>query len=519
MATVVVITLALVLALGSLAHGADVAELAAAASTHGTVETATALTGLSDKFLSVSFDVAEVAEVFFWNTTHTPIPYQSPRLVALAKALTPATLRVGGTAADWMWYDVDGTVRPAHGYKYTLNASQWDALNAFAHVVGFELVFGINAGPGPRAADGSWVPHNARALMEYSAARGYSVSGWEFANEPNLFVVNDMGLVPPTRFAADMALFEPLVREVYPASKVIAPDVAYQLPIIGEAYPEFMRDFVRDTVLEYNVTLDVVTWHWYPLVSFRLPFPSKLDPWLATVARIMAPHTLDAMDKHMTSVSSIIASYSPDAEMWLGETASASYGGQPNVSNAFASGFWYLDELGQIAAAGGKRVVRQTLTGSDYGLLDWVTLAPRPDYWTALLFKRLVGDAVLSVQLTDGPRDASGDLLVRAYAYCGTERDTVVVTAINLQPATPLELTLDFGATPAARADYVLTAPGGDLGSTSMLLNGKLLELNQAGSLPDLPPLAAVATTPLSLPPASYGFFVVTIDVAACGTL
>jgi hypothetical protein len=43
---------------------------------------------------------------------------------------------------------------------------------------------------------------------------------------------------------------------------------------------------------------------------------------------------------------------------------------------------------------------RQDYIGGDYGMVDCLTGAPLPDYYTALLWTRLMGPKVLSVTAT-----------------------------------------------------------------------------------------------------------------------
>src|SRR5919201_613535 len=88
--------------------------------------------------------------------------------------------------------------------------------------------------------------------------------------------------------------------------------------------------------------------------------------------------------------------YSPGAEVWLGESGNAQCGGEPGVSDALAGTLWWVDQLGALARRGQRVVFRQTLVGSDYGLLDDQTLDPRPDYWASILWKRVMGTKVLS---------------------------------------------------------------------------------------------------------------------------
>lgn len=58
------------------------------------------------------------------------------------------------------------------------------------------------------------------------------------------------------------------------------------------------------------------------------------------------------------------------------------------------SSIWWLDQLGLLAREVVSRVFRQSLVGSDYGLLDQNSFAPRPDYYASFLWKRLMGNRV-----------------------------------------------------------------------------------------------------------------------------
>ena len=54
---------------------------------------------------------------------------------------------------------------------------------------------------------------------------------------------------------------------------------------------------------------------------------------------------------------------------------------------------------------------RQTLLGGYYELIDKTTLTPNPDYWTALLWKRTMGQGVLGAW-------TSNSTTVYAFASC-----------------------------------------------------------------------------------------------------
>jgi hypothetical protein len=75
-----------------------------------------------------------------------------------------------------------------------------------------------------------------------------------------------------------------------------------------------------------------------------------------------------------------------------------------------------------------------TLAASDYGLLDGDTLNPRPDYWAALLWKRLMGTRVLD----PGIPPTSG---AHIYAHCAKDLPGgVTIVDLNLSQKTPLSL-------------------------------------------------------------------------------
>jgi hypothetical protein len=72
-----------------------------------------------------------------------------------------------------------------------------------------------------------------------------------------------------------------------------------------------------------------------------------------------------------------------------------------------------------VAAVGGlsqtTTVLRQTLSGSDYDLLEDRTFEPRADYLASLLSKRTMGERVLAAA-------SQGNVLVRSYAHCSASQ-------------------------------------------------------------------------------------------------
>jgi hypothetical protein len=117
--------------------------------------------------------------------------------------------------------------------------------------------------------------------------------------------------------------------------------------------------------------------------------------------------------------------------------------------------------------------MHNTLAASDFGLLQEFTFEPRPNYWSALLWRRLMGTTVL-----DAGAAASPSLPV--YAQClRTRPDGVALLVINTDSKQAQSLTV-----PTASERYTLTAR--ELTDKQVQLNGVDLNLGADDSLPEL---------------------------------
>ncbi|KAL2545215.1 Heparanase-like protein 3 [Forsythia ovata] len=98
---------------------------------------------------------------------------------------------------------------------------------------------------------------------------------------------------------------------------------------------------------------------------------------------------------------------------WVGEAGGAYNSGHNLVTNAFVFSFWYLDQLGMTASYDTKTYCRQSLIGGNYGLLNTTTYLPNPDYYSALLWHRLMGRHVLSTRFVRDKQDYAYMLTVQ----------------------------------------------------------------------------------------------------------
>lgn len=174
-----------------------------------------ALFVVSDKFLSITLDSNAMRD--HWST----INLTCPRIINLAKGLLPATLRVGGTSQDFVFFSPDGSIeksdysptkqtsqplkdcpkknqnsytacmsksqcyggcRGDYVSNFTLSGADWDLVNGFVQKVGWELVFGLNVFLTKDWKLQTWDSSNAHELIQYTMKKGYTVLAWELGN-------------------------------------------------------------------------------------------------------------------------------------------------------------------------------------------------------------------------------------------------------------------------------------------------------------------------------------------------
>jgi hypothetical protein len=136
--------------------------------------------------------------------------------------------------------------------------------------------------------------------------------------------------------------------------------------------------------------------------------------------------------------------------------------------------------------------MQNTLAASDYGMLDPNSFTPRPNYWSALLWRRLMGTTVL-----DAGRSPASSL--HLYAHCLLNHPGgVALLVINADRSAAQSL-----AIPTDAQRYTLTAQ--NLEEARVQLNGSELRMGQGDALPALRGEATPAGT-VTFAPASITF-------------
>jgi len=444
---------------------------------------------VEERFQSYNIEMVTVTGGRFWKpygarpdgelyAERAPIDLANARLRRLAAALGPAYMRISGSWANATYFaDTDeSSGPPAAGYNGVLTRTQWRGVIDFAGAVDAKIVTSFAVSPGSRDANGAWRPEQAERLLAYTHALGAKVAAAEFMNEPDLGPQN---AAPPgydaAAYARDFRSFRDAVKAASPDTLIAGPATADD----GQAAAS--RLAARELLAASADGLDVVSYHHYSTISPRCGGRDRAgqaltEAWLSRTGQALAFY------------KALRDRYAPGKPIWLTETADAACGGNP-WDATFLDSFRYLDQLGRLAKLGVQVVMHNTLSGSDYGLLDETSFAPRPNYWAALLWHRLMGPIVLDA----GIRPAND---MHVYAHCAPAKaGGVTVLAINASDRQQA-LTLPLAAT-----RYTLQAP--HLQSGMVQLNGATLSLRDDDALPEIAgiptPLGSIAFAPHSI--------------------
>ena len=435
-----------------------------------------------------------------------PIDLANPQLRKLAAALGPTYIRISGTWANSTYFDDSNTLaKPPEGFGGVLTAKEWKGVLDFSKAVDAKIVTSFAIGQGVRDANGVWTPVQAQKLIDFTKANGGQIALAEYFNEPTFAAMG--GAVKgynAEAYGRDFNIFAAFIRKNSPGTKIVGPDSVGEggaltrsmTPKPGQPAPQGLARpamiKTEDMLAAEGPGLDGFAYHFYGGVSQRCRPKNDIDadPGHA----LLAADWLTRTESEEAYYQKLRDRFEPGKPMWLTETAEAACGGDPWAST-FVDGFRYLHQLGVLAKIGVQSVMHNTLAASDYGLIDETSLAPRPNYWSAVLWRRLMGATVLEAAAASAPNQY-------VYAHClNGHPGGVAVLALNTDHDAAQKLNLN-----AASQRYSLTAD--DLMGSTAKLNGTELKLTASGDLPAI----EGAKTPageVTLPPASINFFAI----------
>ncbi len=471
---------------------------------------------VSDRFQSYNIEMAEVTGGNFWKPYseidamranaprsanqpagldpklfqyRPPIDLSNPKLRTLAAALGPAYVRVSGTWQNSTYFqnsDAPAPATPPAGFNGVLTRAEWKGVIDFSKAVNARIVTSVATSAGTRDKDGLWTSSQAQELFDYTQQAGGAIAATEFMNEPSFAQI---GGAPKgydgAAFGRDISVFTAFVRKASPGTVFLGPgSVGEGIPLAAGSGMSLLPS--SEMLKATGPVFDAFSYHFYGGVSARCNGGLKAD-------EALSPGWLDRTDVVEAFYSTLRDQYLPGKPMWLTETGEAACGGD-RWASTFLDSFRYLNQLGSLAKRGVQVVAHNTLAAGDYALLDPKTLDPRPDYWAALLWRRLMGTTVL---------DAGQPLSPNLYLYAQCQRGTpggVTLLAVN---ANDTSAAIDV---PMDAQRFSMTASA--LDSKQILMNGEPLALGRGNTLPSIAPaISPKGSTQLA--PHSITFFTV----------
>ncbi|KAK8953660.1 Heparanase-like protein 2 [Platanthera guangdongensis] len=476
------------------------------------------------------------------NASVLNLDLNNPRLSKAIQAFSRLRIRVGGSLQDQVLYGVGSLESPCDPFnqisgglfgfsKGCLGMRRWDELNLLFKNTGAIVTFGLNALYGRHGVrkgvwKGAWNSSNARDFMAYTISKGYPIDSWEFGNE--LSGRGVVAKVDALQYGKDLVQLKSVLDALY--------DTSHIKPLIVAPGGFFDDQQWYAQLLEVSGVgvLNAMSHHVYNLGPGN-------DPRI--ISKITNPEYLSRFADTFRNVQLTIQRHGPWSSAWVGEAGGAYNSGSSIVSSTFLNSFWYLDQLGMASKYNTKVYCRQSLIGGNYGLLDLETFMPNPDYYSALLWHRLMGKGVLSMDIRGSP-------FLRAYTHCNKQKSGISIVLINLSKSTGFSVTVrnDLNVDLAdgsglrrdksfshglkqtvswigkkssdgseRREEYHLTGKGGDHLSRTMLLNGTPLQLTQSGEIPELTPVFAAVNSPVNVAPLSIAFIVLPkFEARAC---
>ena len=435
---------------------------------------------VSDRYLSYNIEMVEVTGGRFWRPYDSagtdryeyrpPIDLSNARLRRLAAALAPAYVRFSGTWANATWFSdtENGPAKAPDGFDTVLTRKQWRGAVQFAKAVDAHVVTSFATSAGTHEGQGPWKPDTAARWMAYTRAIGGTIAATEFGNEPN----SQSLLKPPTRYTIadyrrDYGIFAAWLRRASPHTLLLAPGYAELGEPIRTAYraqPDGKTDAV-DLLKPSDPRPDAISFHFYGSASERCggSFLKR------TPAQALDPRWFAAIDPAIARTAALRDNLAPAAPLWDTESAETVCGGN-RLASTFADSFRFLDQIGRSARSGVSVFIHNTLAASDYALIDGHTLQPRPNYWAAVLWRRIMGRQVLAA-----PTSPAG---MNIYAHCLRGRPGgVALLAINYGAAGQ---SLDVGKA------IVWTLAGTPLDTHDVQVNGRQPVADGAGRLTGL---------------------------------
>lgn len=359
---------------------------------------------LRTEYLSLAIDYAQIVGGPWWEGSDEfkngkggkkakPLNLQKDDLLYYAKKLSPFILRIGGSESDSVFYSFDGRKKTSDKFHSVMDKERWEDLSLFLSQTKSKLFLTFNAGPGNWDSKGKYNTDQWEHFLKFIQNRKEPIEAFEFGNENNAFWVN-YGIFQQAStetYSKNFDIAEQKLKEFFPKLSLAGPANAYW-PFLGEVLGFLTVD--SSQFLKLKKDLSIFSWHYYPMQSKRCP----IQTMKATKENALQLKTFKKVEKYMAEIKKNRDRHNPNAKIWLGETGPAQCGGEAGLSDQFYSSMWWLYQLGVGPYYDTDIQIRQSLIGSDYGLLNYKSFRPQPDYFASLLWKQNMGNRALHIE-------------------------------------------------------------------------------------------------------------------------
>lgn len=147
--------------------------------------------------------------------------------------------------------------------------------------------------------------------------------------------------------------------------------------IYSDRSMEWIDEFLKLSVDSLNVT----GYHMYPMGGADTDNLER---------RFINPDALHHLVKGAEHILKSVQNNHPGVQIWASESSSANNSGRDRTTNTFLNSFWYASQLGYLAKMQHKAFCRQAFIGGFYEVVDKHSLHPNPDYYIALLWKKVM---------------------------------------------------------------------------------------------------------------------------------
>ena len=366
---------------------------------------------------------------------------KNKNLNALAKALSPAYLRIGGSAEDSTVYNISGACLNIKPFKYScsqipipnyacLEVDRWKEIIKFINDNNLKLIFGLNACYERPSRHETMNWDNVIGLFKTTLDKNIikddisNIYAFEFGNEISWSI-------EAKQFAIDFYKLHTTIQDMWKGYDSIPYVMGFDQWQMDEGYywVNNILNNLTNTVGVKKPFIKAITYHNYPKCYHHVvgKYAFALDCLRENVNTIANKYY--KLGKKYTNIIH-------NGNVIMGEGAEFSGGGRCGVSDSFGGIFYYLYHLCSLIKDGITGTIRSDLVGGCYELIDKKTFIPNPDYWILYLWKQFIGKDMYDVILMDKDKKTSfkRDKMDRqtvietfVFSYKGNENNKIVI--------------------------------------------------------------------------------------------